>query len=325
MSRPLRIHYPNAWYHVMNRGAGRKKIFKNTAHRVMFLNLLEESTQMFNVIICAYCLMDNHYHILLSTPDANLSRVMRHINGVYTQKYNLSLKTDGALFRGRYKSQLVEEDCYQLIVSRYIHLNPVEANLVSHPAEYKWSSYAAYLGVVEKPGWLSTDILINQLANTKALSHVKNYQDYVEVKSIEEINIYNSIKNTAPIVGSNSFREKSLSLVEISDAYAPDVKRSKPIPNIDLVFEHVCKFYNVGHDVLCISKRSELNWPKLVFAYLCRKKYGYRLRDIANKLGEKRPEAISYSIRKCHSQLLMKTDLTLEIDDIYEHIQKAIS
>lgn len=133
MPRPLRIHFPNAWYHVMNRGAGGQKIFKNNIHRTMFLELLEECHRMFNLKICAYCLMDNHYHLLVSTPDANLSRVMRHINGVYTQKFNRLLKIDGPLFRGRYKAQLVDDDCYQLIVSRYIHLNPVEAGLVNKP------------------------------------------------------------------------------------------------------------------------------------------------------------------------------------------------
>ena len=159
MARPLRVHYPNAWYHVMNRGAGRQRIFNNNIHRIIFLELLEECHKMFNVKIYAYCLMDNHYHLLLSTPDANLSGAMRHLNGVYTQRFNRISKTDGPLFRGRYKAQLVEEDCYLLIVSRYIHLNPVKAGLVDHPAKYKWSSYAAYLGLAKVPTWLSVEAI----------------------------------------------------------------------------------------------------------------------------------------------------------------------
>ena len=112
MPRPLRILFPNACYHVMNRGSGRQKIFKNNFHRMMFLDLLEESHKMFGLEIFAYCLMDNHYHLLVSTPDANLSRIMRHINGVYTQRYNRLLKTDGSLFRGRYRAKLIGDDSF---------------------------------------------------------------------------------------------------------------------------------------------------------------------------------------------------------------------
>src|SRR5690348_2645525 len=176
MPRPLRINYPDAWYHVMNRGAGRQRIFTSNTHRIMFLNLLKDCHQMFNVKICAYCLMDNHYHLLLSTPEANLPRVMRHLNGIYTQLFNRSQKKDGSLFRGRYRAKLIDEDCYQLIVSRYIHLNPVDANLVSHPGDYQWSSYRAYLELESTPTWLSKNIILEQLASIKSLSHIKNYQ-----------------------------------------------------------------------------------------------------------------------------------------------------
>jgi putative transposase len=95
--------------------------------------------------------MDNHYHLLLSTPEGNLNRVMRHINGVYTQRYNRLEKTDGPLFRGRYKAILVDADAYLLCVSRYIHLNPVAAGIVKKAHQYRWSSYCAYIGKVVPP------------------------------------------------------------------------------------------------------------------------------------------------------------------------------
>src|SRR3990167_7924037 len=110
MPRPLRIEYEHAWYHVMNRGAHRQTIFTSNSHRDLFLSLLEEVTSQYQVEIHAYCLMDNHYHLLIRTPLANLSRCMRHLNGVYVQHYNRSTKSDGPLFRGRYKAILVEED-----------------------------------------------------------------------------------------------------------------------------------------------------------------------------------------------------------------------
>src|SRR5438105_9383616 len=108
MARPLRIEYENAWYHVMNRGARSQSIFKNDSHRELFLALLQEIQQRFEVELHAYCLMSNHYHLLIRTPRANLGRAMRHLDGVYTQLYNKSLFIDGPLFRGRYKSCLID-------------------------------------------------------------------------------------------------------------------------------------------------------------------------------------------------------------------------
>ncbi len=107
MSRPLRIEYPNAWYHVMNRGRRGENIFHDKQDYQMFVDLLVETTEMWNFRISAYCLIPNHYHILVQTPAANISRGMRHLNGVYTQRFNRRHFCDGALFRGRYKSMLV--------------------------------------------------------------------------------------------------------------------------------------------------------------------------------------------------------------------------
>jgi len=121
MPRPQRIEYENAFYHVMNRGRGKQIVFHSDEYYLSFLTLLAETRQRFGCVIHAYCLMANHYHLLIETPRANLSRIMRHINGVYTQRYNRLKKTDGPLFRGRYKSILVEQDAYLLQLTRYIH------------------------------------------------------------------------------------------------------------------------------------------------------------------------------------------------------------
>ena len=163
MSRPLRIIYPGAFYHIMNRGAGYGEIFDNDLHRQIFLELLGELHETFKVNIHAYCLMDNHYHLLLETPLANLSRAMRHLNGVYTQRYNRDTKSDGQLFRGRYKAILVDVDTYLLNVSRYIHRNPIEAGIVRKAEKYVWSSYPAYIGKVNRPSWLTTKLTLSMI------------------------------------------------------------------------------------------------------------------------------------------------------------------
>ncbi len=134
MSRPLRIEYPGAWYHIMNRGRRGSDIFEEEEERKIFLILLKESTKLWNVHISAYCLMNNHYHILAKTPQANLSRIMRHLNGVYTQRFNRFHGYDGQLFRGRFKSILIEDDNYLLELVRYIHRNPLRARVIDNLA-----------------------------------------------------------------------------------------------------------------------------------------------------------------------------------------------
>ncbi len=135
MSRPLRIEYPGAHYHVMTRGRGRQRIYRSPRDYQRFINLLSETCAMWGVRVHAYSLMPNHYHMVMETPGGNISRAMRHLDGVYTQRYNREHKTDGTLFRGRYKALLIEKDGYLLQVVRYIHLNPVEGKLVRDARE----------------------------------------------------------------------------------------------------------------------------------------------------------------------------------------------
>ena len=150
MTRPLRVEIPDAWYHIMNRGRRGEAVFIDKEDYQAFIQVLIESTDMWNLRVSAYCLMSNHYHLLVQTPAANISRCMRHINGVYTQRYNRRHRCDGQLFRGRYKSILVSGDSYLLQLVRYIHKNPVKAGIVSEPEKYLWSSHKPYLSAARK-------------------------------------------------------------------------------------------------------------------------------------------------------------------------------
>jgi REP element-mobilizing transposase RayT len=137
MARPLRIEYAGAFYHITSRGNERKEIFKDEQDFVKFLTYLESSVQRYKAVIHVYCLMSNHYHLLLETPLGNLSQIMRHINGAYTTHFNAKRQRAGHLFQGRYKAILVEADEYAGELSRYIHLNPVRAGVVRRPEEYR--------------------------------------------------------------------------------------------------------------------------------------------------------------------------------------------
>ena len=161
MVRPLRIEYPGAWYHVMNRGRPGESVFTGGKDYEAFL---QESAEMFDLKVAAYCLMSNHYHLLVQTPTGNLSRVMRHINGVYTQRYNRRHKSDGLLFRGRYKSILVEEDSYLLELLRYIHKNPVRAQICKSVDDYPWTSHNGYISDAKKWEWLHKRFLLGMFS-----------------------------------------------------------------------------------------------------------------------------------------------------------------
>lgn len=174
MPRPLRLQYEGAWYHVMNRGANHCKIFLEQKHYKIFLHLLEKISYLFTVEVHAYCLMTNHYHLLLHTPHGNLGKAMKHLNGIYTQQFNRGAGKDGALFRGRYRSLLIEHEAYLLQVSRYIHLNPLSINLTTDHRDYEWSSYSAYLHEKKSPAWLCTGEILSQ-SNGR-----ESYRDYVE-------------------------------------------------------------------------------------------------------------------------------------------------
>ncbi|MEJ6122035.1 transposase [Vibrio sp. 2-Bac 85] len=167
MSRPLRLEFAGALYHVTSRGNGRNIIYLQDDDFELFLAILADVCDRYNWVVHAYCLMSNHYHLLVETPDANLSKGMRHLNGVFTQSMNRRHGRVGHLFQGRYKAILVDKDVYLLELCRYIVLNPVRAKMVNSPDEWLWSSWHCMLGNVDSPEWLSTDALLKLFANNR--------------------------------------------------------------------------------------------------------------------------------------------------------------
>jgi REP element-mobilizing transposase RayT len=169
MSRPLRLEFAGGLYHVTARGNDRGDIFLGDidGDRLMFLEILRRTCERFNWICHAYCLMTNHYHLLVETPDANLSKGMRQLNGVYTQRVNRAHRRVGHLFQGRFKGILVEKESHLLEVARYLVLNPVRAKLVRNPGDWSWSSYRATAGEEAAPSFLETGTLLRAFADTR--------------------------------------------------------------------------------------------------------------------------------------------------------------
>jgi putative transposase len=167
MTRPLRIEYPGALYHVTSRGNGRQRIFEDDRDRQFFLDLLAHVGDRFHFMCHAYCLMDTHYHLVIETPEGNLSRGLRQMNGIYTQKYNWKYKKTGHVFQGRYKAIIVDKDSYLLELSRYVVLNPIRAHMVENPEDWNWSSYRPTSGIDHPPLCLTTDWLLGQFSRNR--------------------------------------------------------------------------------------------------------------------------------------------------------------
>ena len=173
MSRPIRIEFPDALYHVTARGDRREAIFDDDLDRRLFLSTLEQVVNRFSWVCHAWCLMDNHYHLLIQTPDGNLSKGMRQLNGVYTQASNRRHRRVGHLFQGRFKAILVDGDAYLLELSRYVVLNPVRAGMVKAPADWPWSSYRASVGLEPPQPWLAVDGLLANFAEQRGLAQTR--------------------------------------------------------------------------------------------------------------------------------------------------------
>ncbi len=178
MARPLRIEFPGALYHVTSRGDRKEDIFADDQDRMAFLDILGDVVRDFRWTCHAWCLMDNHYHLVIETPDANLGRGMRQLNGVYTQFYNRRHDQSGHLFQGRYKAILVDRDAYAMELARYVVLNPVRARLTASPDKWRWSSYRPTVGLDPAPPWFEADVCLALFATGRSVAR-RRYAQFV--------------------------------------------------------------------------------------------------------------------------------------------------
>uniref|UniRef100_A0A832EJZ6 Transposase IS200-like domain-containing protein n=1 Tax=Desulfacinum infernum TaxID=35837 RepID=A0A832EJZ6_9BACT len=203
MARPWRIDFEGAYYHILSRGNERREIFYDDTDRGSFLDVLGEMSERFNVEIFAFVLMPNHYHLLLRTLEANLSRAMQWFGVTYTRRFNNRHDRCGHLFQGRFRSLLVENDAYAVQLSLYIHRNPLRAGLVRRLADYKWSSYPVYAYGRKGPPWLRTDLI---LSHFKGKDPRKAYREKVQAYADEEKRLWESLRH-GMILGSEKFVE----------------------------------------------------------------------------------------------------------------------
>ncbi|SDB55897.1 REP element-mobilizing transposase RayT [Desulfonatronum thiosulfatophilum] len=206
MARPLRIEFPGALYHVTARGNARSEIYLGDGDRLLFLSILADLVERYNWICHGYCLMGNHYHLLIETPDGNLSEGMRQLNGIYTQKFNRTHGRVGHVFcQGRFKSIVVDKDSHLLELCRYVVLNPVRAGMARHPKDYPWSSYCATAGLKKKLGLLTSDWILSQFGNDRQKAQ-QEYRKFV-LAGISEESPWKKLVGQC-LLGAESFLEK---------------------------------------------------------------------------------------------------------------------
>ena len=204
MARPLRIEFDGAVYHITSRGNAREKIFFTDGDRLEFLEALAEVVTRFDWLCHAYCLMSNHYHLLVETPAANLSKGMQLLNGVYTQRFNRRHKRSGHVFQGRFKAILVEKESHLLELARYVVLNPVRAKMARSARDWRWSSYRATAGQVESPWFLTIDWVLSQFGVKRATA-MRAYRQFVSQG--RGVDVWEGLR-AGTLLGSDAFAEK---------------------------------------------------------------------------------------------------------------------
>lgn len=289
MARPLRIEYPNAFYHVMNRGAGRQAIYLIEDDYKIFLEVVKELARFFDIRVVAYCLMPNHYHLLVQTPKANLSRAMRHLNGVYTQRHNRLHKKDGPLFRGRYKAILVQEDEYLTHLIRYIHLNPVQAGLTDDLSKYPWTSHGHYLKAENKIDdkdhrWLHVRLGLAFFSN-KLKRALKDYRQFLkEGVDLKTLAFYKNKKHGS-ILGDPDFIDRIKEKYIFSDrklsTEVPEKRGLQGQKKAHDIAREASRVFQRPLEELYRSRRGQTNYARLAAVALTRELSGLKLSEIA--------------------------------------------
>lgn len=312
MSRSLRIEYPGAFYHVTARGNERKAIFKARENYEKFIGYLESATERYGAKIHCFCLMPNHYHLLLETPRGNLHAILHHLNTSYTNYFNAKTRRVGHLLQGRYHAILVEKDSYALELSRYIHLNPVRAHLVNDPSRYAWSSYSVYIGIGKRWEWLEKGFILNQISSEEKRAQ-RGYEKYVKESLRQKIEhpLEKAVGST--ILGSEGFIEwvRGRWVGEKGvNREIPALRRLARRPDLSKILKETEKVFGSG---TLESRRVAL--------YLSHRLSGVSLREVGKFFGGIGPSAVTQNTRRFGDRLGEDRGLSKRVD----RLKKALS
>jgi len=279
MVRPLRITYPGAIYHIINRGCRKDKIFRRIADREEFLARLTTASSKYGIIIHGYCLMDNHFHLLVETPNENLSSFMQLLQCGYANWFKVRYKLVGPLFQSRFKSVLVEDESYLVTLSAYIHLNPVRAKMINNPESYRWSSCGIYLRN-EKTELVDPAVVLEYAGG------VENYK-FILSEMIEDTPPPEAVYGKFSILGTAAFKEKVARQIddsEINIQNQPEIRKIKSV-SPEKIRETIIKTLKVSEESLTAKTRG--NTARKIYIYFLKKLTTMKIVEIAKESGMK--------------------------------------
>jgi len=299
MARPLRIEYEGALYHVTARGNERGKVVFTKADYRKFKEYLREGQTKYGFILHCYVLMTNHYHLLIETPEKNLSKIMHYLNSSYTTYINIKRKRSGHLFQGRYKAILVDRDSYLLELSRYLHLNPVRANVVEHPEEYSHSSYSAYIG--ESDGLVRTTDLLDMFSKDASTAKQK-YKIFVESAMGEKQESPMKKVYGGMILGSLPFIKEALNRLEDELLQRTETSHKKALRSpcgIDDVLSLVSAHFGVAPELAVSPQRNDI---RKIIIYLMKKQSAASNQEIGEAVGG----MSGFAVAKAYQRLMVE-------------------
>jgi len=305
----------------MNRGRRGEPVFTEDGDYRLFINTLMDSRELWNIHVAAYCLLPNHYHLLVQTPEANLARFMRHLNGVYTQRFNKKHREDGPLFRGRYKAILVDADSYLLELVRYIHQNPLRAGMTTALDDYVWSSHCGYLSDASKWRWLHKDFVLSLFAGRKG-ERKKAYRKFMAHGDQEDFSKIFAQKKMPPVLGDSGFIEwlKREQAEQKIDEEIPEARIFTP--ELDAIRRTVCKAYEITEDRLLKGRRGRTNEPRNVAVYLTRYLRSDPLAKIGREYGMAKYSSVSSTIERTKKQMEVDGEFRKRVEKLKGRIGK---
>ncbi len=281
MARPLRLEFEGALYHVTSRGNERSSIFRDDSDRSKFLGYLGSVVERERWVLHAYCLMGNHYHLLVETPLGNLSRGMQRLNGRHTQAFNFRHRRSGHLLQGRFKAILVDREPYLLELTRYIVLNPVRAGLAESAGGWLWSNYRATSGRSSAPRWLEIDWTLSQFSSRRSVAR-ESYRRFVS----EGKGAASPFRDLAGQIylGSEEFLKQMDARLrgQSIDPEVPSAQRRPWRTDVGAIKRNVAKEYGVQEADLTRRRGGE---EKMAAIYLTRKLTNLTLAAIGNEFG----------------------------------------
>lgn len=321
MARPLRIEYPDAVYHVSNYGLDGQRVFPSARYYEAFLEDLGETCSRLNVEVHAFCLLKDSYHLVVKTPEANLSRFMRQVDGLYTQQYQRMKGSDGSLFKGRYKAVLVQAEKYLLPLSCFIHTRVKKSEINSYP----WSSYTNFTHKAKPPIWFNRDETLKQL-RVAAAKRAVAYKKLVAQGVTDELAHFYGKKNLSSVLGDDKFRK--MAQKKKSATATRGVSRgahAKWRPSCKQIISAVAKQFKVSESSIYKAARGpgSKNVPRWVAMYLCQELSAVTLQSIANLFKLKRYGTVSTTVGKLKKEFETEPKLLARVERLAKQLSKG--